>query len=105
LKRLPKILDETYARMLEAITDDEDQEIAIRALQWLAFSNRPLTIYELAETAVIDPGQDPAVQIDNRFEDPFAMLRILSSLVTVRPRDAEDSEVLLSHFSVKEYLV
>jgi ankyrin repeat protein len=82
-------------------------------LQWLAFSNRPLTIKELAEAAVIDTAQEPAFEEENRFEDPSDILRILSSLVTVQNErrgvyneedDFTSSLIVLGHFSIKEYL-
>jgi hypothetical protein len=54
LESLPKTLDDTYARILASIEEDYQQE-ALRALIWLAFSQRPLRIEEVAETAVVDP--------------------------------------------------
>lgn len=88
-------------------------------MQWLAFSNRPLTIKELAEAAIIDPAQDPAFDIDNRFEDPLDIMRILSSLVMIQTQSTwqqdsvmvyevepdADNFIILAHFSIKEYLL
>lgn len=89
---LPKTLDETYTRILEAIADD-DREIAVVALQWLAFSFRPLTIEELAEATIVRPTQEPAVDINNRFRDPLDIWRILSSLATLlRQRNQVDED-------------
>lgn len=101
LNSLPKDLDETYLRMLEAIPRD-DRETAITALQWLAFSNRPLYISELAEASVMDPAQDPPFDGENRFQDPLHILRIVSDLVSV---DDQNGMVSFGHFTIKEYLL
>ena len=53
------------------------------ALQWLACSVHPLTIEELAEAAVLDPGNDCPLNIDNRYSDSFEILHSLTGLVTV----------------------
>ena len=52
LKNLPETLDDTYARILTEI-DKSDLQEARSALQWLAFSNRPLRVEEVAEAAVV----------------------------------------------------
>ena len=83
LQRLPKTLDETYARILSNI-EDEYQQYARRALVWLAFSIRPLSIEELAEAAVVDPQIDPPFDPDQQFINPREnILEILDSLVII----------------------
>jgi ankyrin repeat protein len=131
LKNLPETLDDTYARILTEI-DERDRQDARRALLWLAFSNRPLRIEEVAEAAVVDPELDPAFNPETRLLDPRNdILEILGSLVTVSSKGAtirsdvdlnhntcisdddldDDSDYLpgekigLAHFSVKDYLV
>jgi ankyrin repeat domain-containing protein 50 len=131
LKSLPKTLDDTYARILKNI-DENDQQEARRALLWLAFSQRPLIIAEVAEAAVVDPQSNPPFDTENRLLDPCNnILEILGSLVVVSSKhvlgasldgnskhdldlqndfgDASDKllseEIRLAHFSVKEYLV
>ena len=54
LKLLPKTLDETYERILQSIPDNRKSD-AIRILQWLIFSARPLRIEEVAELLVSNP--------------------------------------------------
>ncbi|RYO93373.1 hypothetical protein DL762_001072 [Monosporascus cannonballus] len=101
LKQLPKTLDETYERMLLAI-DEMYEEEAKRALMWLAFSERPLSVEEVAEAACVDPDADPPFKEDDRFQDPRNnILEILGSLVSLAPGD----KIRLAHFSVKEYLL
>ena len=130
LKNLPATLDETYERILGNIDDEDSQQIARRSLLWLAFSERPLYLEELAEAAVIDTQfPDP-----ERLPDPHYILELLGSLVTIslidtpNDDDQDDSSeagcsdsseenprnnsndvpgevIRLAHFSVKEYLV
>lgn len=105
---MPKDLDETYARILLGI-DDSYRQLAFTALQWLAFSDRSLRIEELAEAAIIDPQAEVPFDLEDRFYDPYAILSILSGLVTASPEQNEYGEngvvVKLAHFSVKEFLV
>jgi ankyrin repeat protein len=110
LATLPPNLDQTYDRILDAIDEDYFQ-YALRILQWLTFSARPLPIDEVAEVVALDGNRDPAFDRDEVLEDPLEVLNICSSLVTMAVDD--DSRlggpsrqvVVLAHYSVKEYLV
>jgi ankyrin repeat domain-containing protein 50 len=120
LKNLPETLDDTYARILTEI-DKSDLQEARSALQWLAFSNRPLRIEEVAEAAVVNPESDPSFNPEDRLLDPRNdIFEILGSLVTVSSKSASNgsdhgsdddsdylfgAEIRLAHFSVKDYLV
>ncbi|KAI5366970.1 hypothetical protein J4E82_010917, partial [Alternaria postmessia] len=110
LATLPRTLDQTYDRILTAISE-EYAEYAMRILQWLAFSARPLSVEEVAEVVAIDVARDPAFDRDEVLEDPLEALNICSSLVTIttnevdrRPGSAQRI-VALAHYSVQEYLV
>ena len=110
LDTLPSTLDQTYDRILCAISD-EDSEYALRILQWLTFSARPLSLEEVAEAVAVDVTRDPAFDRDDVLEDSFEVLNICSSLVTL----TTDSErgiagpprqiIVLAHYSVQEYLI
>jgi ankyrin repeat protein len=109
LTTLPQTLDQTYDQILSAISE-EDSEYAMRILQWLTFSARPLTVEEIAEVVAIDVARDPAFDRDEVLEDPLEVLNICSSLVTVTANKAEwprpaQRIVALAHYSVQEYLV
>lgn len=107
LQNLPKTLDDTYTRLFLEIDEAYRQE-AKSALLWLAFSERPLRLTELAEAIVINPRSDPPFDPEERFPDPQNVLQILSSLVSISANDTRDGVVVtvtLAHFSVKEYLV
>ncbi|MCJ1264868.1 hypothetical protein MMC22_004743 [Lobaria immixta] len=113
LKDLPKTLDDFYARSLRGI-DESYRQMTLRALQWLTFSKRPLSIEELAEVVLIDPQATPSFDRTERLFHSHDILRVLSSLATVhtlKPWDfhadtrLENQEIRLAHFSVKEYLI
>ena len=116
LATLPPTLDETYYRILCAI-DEDDSQYAIRILQWLAFSERPLQVEEVAEVVAINPERDPSFDREEVLEDPLDVLTICSSLVTIATNDKDGlgmlerhsrstgKVVLLAHYSVKEYLI
>jgi hypothetical protein len=70
LASLPETLDETYSRILLAI-DPQYQEEARRALLWLSFAKRPLSIKELAEAAVFKESKTPSFDIEERLRDPY----------------------------------
>ncbi|KAF2261745.1 hypothetical protein CC78DRAFT_583261 [Lojkania enalia] len=142
LKTLPRTLYETYERILLSI-DEEHSQYALRMLDWLAFSSRPMYLDEIAEIVAIDPDREPGYHPDEKLEDPYDALTICGSLVAIishpstkegqaMPYDDMDSatlsftpdisfgegkestddfisrkgaRIVLSHFSVKEYLL
>jgi ankyrin repeat protein len=113
LATLPPTLDQTYDRILCAISD-EDSNYALRILRWLTFSERPLCVEEIAEVVAIDITRDPAFDRDEVLEDPLEVLSICSSLValtTISQSDGHDRPlrskriISLAHYSVQEYLV
>jgi ankyrin repeat protein len=110
LTTLPRTLDQTYDRILSAISE-EYFEYAMRILQWLTFSARPLSVEEIAEVVAIDVARDPAFDRDEVLEDPLEALNICSSLVTITTNEADvrlrpgQQIITLAHYSVQEYLV
>jgi ankyrin repeat protein len=121
LDELPKTLDETYARTLEEI-DEQNWEYAHRLFQCVAAASRPLRVNELAEFLAFDfeAGSTPILLADWRPEDPrHTVLSVCSSLLAiVEPGELsydgdDDDDISISrnssiiqfaHFSVKEYL-
>jgi ankyrin repeat protein len=110
LASLPQTLDQTYDRILTLISE-EDSNFAMRILQWLTFSARPLSVKEVAEVVAIDVARDPAFDRDDVLEDPLEALNICSSLVTISTIQAEGRPdpaqriIVLAHYSVQEYLI
>ena len=120
LKSLPKTLDETYSRILHGITSEYKQN-AIRILQFLTYSERPLSIEEAVDAIAVDTEGEQYFDPKHRMPDPPEIACYCSSLVVVVSRqehssDEDDSdyydpnqnnkpvELQLAHFSVKEYL-
>ena len=111
LQNLPKGLYATYDRILESIKG-EHQQMAIRALQWLAFSLQPLEPQQLAEAIAIDPEHPESVSAFDRDEvlvNPQDIYLICPSLVTISTQldiyGGTRSRVSFAHASVKEYLM
>ncbi|KAI1663836.1 hypothetical protein L13192_12233, partial [Pyrenophora tritici-repentis] len=110
LTTLPQTLDQTYERILSAINDGYSK-YAMRILQWLTFSARPLSVEEIAEVVAIDVARDLAFDRDEVLEDPLEALSICSSLVTITKNEADgrlrpaQQIIALAHYSVQEYLV
>ncbi|KAJ4367429.1 hypothetical protein N0V83_007011 [Neocucurbitaria cava] len=88
----------------------DDSEYAFRILQWLAFSERPLLVEEVAEVVAIDITRTPAFDRDEVLEDSLEVQNICSSLVSITTisgnNDAGPTRriVALAHYSVQEYL-
>ncbi|KAH0829575.1 hypothetical protein FOPE_10412 [Fonsecaea pedrosoi] len=112
LTELPETLDETYERILNAIPRTNKVD-ARSILQWLVYSKRPLTLEEVADAAVLRPGDDPSDpdELCNLSE----VLRICRSLVTLSTEKQTEKHftrrgylevevVRFAHFSVLEYL-
>ena len=84
---------------------------AMRILQWLTFSARPLSVTEVAQVVAIDVAREPAFDRNEVLVDPLEALDICSSLVTIT-KNEEDGRlgptqqiIALAHYSVREYLV
>ena len=108
LRELPKTLEDTYTRILMNIDEIYQQE-ALTGLLWLAFSERPLLINELAEAIVVDPQSDPPFDPEDRLRHPRDLLQVLTGLVTTSSKEGSEATsqqtIGLAHFSVKEYLL
>ena len=111
LRCLPKDLDDTYARILQSIEDDEHSKLVAMIMQWLAYSERPMSLTEISEALTVDPDDDSQYDVERRLEDPQDLFRICSSLVTTEPWPGLPwtppvlrKRLKFAHFSVREYL-
>ncbi|KAK2469654.1 hypothetical protein H9L39_18469 [Fusarium oxysporum f. sp. albedinis] len=108
LKSLPRDLNETYCRMLKNIPP-EYRRGAIRLLQFLVHTRRPLNVLEAIEVIATKVDQEPrGFDVDGRLCQKRDVLRYCSSLVIIAEvtKFGEAVEELhLAHFSVKEYLL
>lgn len=110
LSDLPQSLDDTYERIISKI-DSIYTEDAIKILQWISFSYRPLLVDEIAEIIAVDNDAGPPFLPENRPLDSSAVVGIPSSLVATSrilvetDGNVEEKQVLrLAHYSVKEFL-
>ncbi|CEO59613.1 Putative Pfs, NACHT and Ankyrin domain protein [Penicillium brasilianum] len=103
LASLPMNLDETYRRMIASIPTELKND-AIRLLQFLVHSKRPLKLAEAKEVIAtqIENGTG-RFDIKRRLFCETDVLDYCPGLVTVIP--TADKELHLAHFSVKEYLI
>ncbi|KAH6619901.1 hypothetical protein C7974DRAFT_222932 [Boeremia exigua] len=123
LHKMPRTLDETYERVFSAI-DDQYFDESKRALYWLAFSARPISVAELAEACSIQIRHNTKPSLDDGgYEAITGLLGVISSFVLIGEPippaclnenqepwphkfiDASTRQLRLAHFSVKEYLI
>ena len=109
LASLPRTLNGTYERILCNI-DQDHYRYALRILQWLTYSARPLTLAAVAEIVAIDVEESPRFNPSNRFPEPRDILTICAGLISLGEDTLDDGDnhgrvVRLARFSVKEYLV
>ncbi|KAK6536091.1 hypothetical protein TWF281_000337 [Arthrobotrys megalospora] len=81
---LPKTLDETYARIIRGIPE-ENKRSAIILLQFLAYSERPLQIEEAIDAIAVDIEGDEYFNPKYRMPNPNEILCYCSSLVVAVP--------------------
>ncbi|KAJ5959859.1 Pfs NACHT and Ankyrin domain protein [Penicillium vulpinum] len=103
LVSLPPNLNETYRRMITNIPTELKSD-AIRLLQFLVHSKRPLKLAEAKEVIATNIKNEPrGFDIKRRVFCDINIIAYCPSLVTVV--QATDKELHLAHFSVKEYLL
>ncbi|KAG1886755.1 hypothetical protein F4604DRAFT_1917583 [Suillus subluteus] len=103
LDNLPAGLYETYDRIIQAIKQrgPSDDQIARSCLLWLAGTFTPLTLDQLNEAMMIEVGQSN-LNPDLGVTDPMDIVVVCGSLVTYNEKTGV---IVLSHYSVKEYLI
>jgi len=83
LNHLPRDLYEVYDRIVSGL-NEMHRDDALKILQWLSFSIRPLGLIEVAQVACVvpDAGQGLRFKPSRIFTDPRSVLKICSSFVT-----------------------
>ncbi|KAL7944309.1 pfs domain-containing protein [Trichoderma barbatum] len=108
LNSLSMTLDETYARILTNLPREHEHHTR-RLLQFLAFSERPLTIKEAVDAIAVDIAASPRFDQKNRMPVPTEIASYCSSLALLTTNDQETGEAALelqlAHMSVKDYLL
>ncbi|KAH7191260.1 hypothetical protein DER44DRAFT_889995 [Fusarium oxysporum] len=108
LMSLPRDLNETYCRMLENIPSEYRRD-AIRLLQFLVHTKRPLTLPEAVEVIATEINQESrGFTAKRRLFQAADILRYCPSLVIIAEVTNYHEtleELHLAHFSAKEYLL
>ncbi|KAJ1329892.1 ankyrin repeat domain-containing protein 50 [Microdochium nivale] len=108
LDNLPRTLSATYARILQSIPPQHINH-AKRLLQFITYSERPLSIEEAVDVVAVDLARKPRFDPSYRMPEPKEVARYCSSLVVIVERQDSRTkkkiiEIQLAHFSVQEYL-
>ncbi|KAG9524153.1 ankyrin repeat protein, partial [Aureobasidium melanogenum] len=126
LQTLPNDLNETYDRILQNIPASRVPN-AIKLLQFLTFSKRPLRLEEIIDAMATEPDIEPPFDAENRVSPPETIIEYCSSLVRIAlanshdlydsgsslkdeveqvgHKNQEQRTIQLAHFSVREYLL
>ncbi|KAM3546273.1 hypothetical protein ARSEF1564_000761 [Beauveria bassiana] len=82
LASLPPTLDETYARILKRLYP-EHKSRAIRLLQLLVYSERPLRLDEAVDAVAVEPASEARFDPANRMPVPQEIVQYCAGLVTL----------------------
>ena len=100
IENLPRELNDLYDDALRRIDaqNEDDREVAISLLRWVAYAYRPLTIPELEEALAIVPGEDDF--------DPEGLPLIhdaLNACAGLLVVDDETEQVRMVHYTAQDY--
>ncbi|KAF3283914.1 hypothetical protein TWF970_001081 [Orbilia oligospora] len=102
LGSLPETLDETYARIIRNMPNIYKKK-AIRILQFLTYSPRPVEVVEIVDALAVDTDEKTYFDSSRRMPCPNEVLHYCSGLVVISSQ--KPNPVLqLAHLSVREYL-
>jgi hypothetical protein len=104
LRVLPKTIEQTYARILVQIDlrDEDESTLAKKALLWVAFAGRRLSLTELWTAIAVEPRQLNSTDMPLA-SSPEVILDICTNLLN-EIVSGTASEVQFTHFSVMEFL-
>ncbi|TVY35124.1 Vegetative incompatibility protein [Lachnellula occidentalis] len=95
---LPKGLQKAYGRLLDRIINGSGRSDAIRILEWMACSYRPLKSYEILDGIAFQPG---STTLDEKTKMHKKVLDLCRPLIEDGPSNTLD----FVHFSAKEYIL
>lgn len=82
LNTLPETLDDTYARIIAKLDKDYEED-ALKILQWLCNSKRPMRLDEMVELLAVDLVSGFRFRPEAKLLDPWDNLTICSTLIIV----------------------
>ena len=105
IQNLPKTIPGLYDRLLTSIPGARKLE-ARQALQWMAVSERPLYLEEIAEAAMFELPRSsiPVLRLSNSFEIAKICAGLVSLVPTLEHEPYRKKMIFIDH-SLKEYLI
>ena len=96
LKSLPNGLEEIYDQIISKL-NKKHREDALKVLQWLAFSARPLLLDEIAQVVgvVFDSECGLCFKPSHLYRDPQYVLHVCSSFVTQAKGNSELETIII----------
>ncbi|KAK4897326.1 hypothetical protein LTR27_004846 [Elasticomyces elasticus] len=91
LRALPKDLTETYARILQKVSERRRPR-TILLLQFLLHARRPLRLEEAVDAIAVSPDRTPAFEPNYRMPVPQEIARLCSSLTRVVTSKGNDAD-------------
>jgi hypothetical protein len=100
LKNLPKALDDTYDEAIERICnqDGDDAQLAKKALSWISYAMRPLTVKEIQHAVAVEPSEKELNEEALPHEE--LLISVCAGIVTI---DQESNIIRLVHYTTQEY--
>ncbi|KAJ7443720.1 ankyrin repeat-containing domain protein [Mycena latifolia] len=100
LQHLPRNLKHTYEEAMNRIKNqnEDDRQLALQALTWVAYAKRPLSVAELCEALAIEPDAR-TLDVDNLM-DINIVLSVCAGLIIV---DEAMAVVRLIHYTTQSY--
>ncbi|KAJ7253943.1 ankyrin repeat-containing domain protein [Mycena rebaudengoi] len=103
LNNMPTSLNTIYDRILQNIKNPGMLSSVCRAMNWLIFSKRPLTLNEIIDALAFDFEREPLLFDTEERMDPDVLLPACAGFVAVS--GGAKRRVRLAHSSVKEYFL
>ncbi|KAF7328224.1 Pfs, NACHT and ankyrin domain protein [Mycena venus] len=105
LVTMPSSLDVIYERIIKNIKKPAMVDAVLRAMNWLIFSEDPLTVEEIVDALAFDFDQEPLRFSKARRMQPKPLLQACAGFVTVSQEGWNNGHIKLAHASVKEYFL
>ena len=100
LESLPSTLNQLYDEAFRRIDDqnEDDKRYANRALRWVAYAYRPLTIHELEQALIIEP-EGQCLDLDAT----IGLALVIQACAGLLVVDLETQQVRLVHYTAQDY--
>jgi ankyrin repeat protein len=102
LKSLPQKLYDTYDQTMDRIEsqNDDDKQLAMRILSWIAYAKRPLTVQELQHALSVEPEQSDFDE--HNLPEEELLTSVCAGLAII---DKNGNTVRLVHATAQDYFL